>query len=95
MRPTHHLVLNVRFRVTKSTVKVKSCGKGPSVSIYFACKLVSSGYAYPLNIAEFPYIYYSEIVNFKDFRRVDCCGCRIYTVIKLSTDCIQKVVNTD
>ena len=54
MRPTHHLVLNVRFRVTKSTVKVKSCGKVISVSIYFDCKLASSGYAYPLNIAKFP-----------------------------------------
>ena len=32
------------------------CGKGPSISIYFACKLVSSGYAYPLNIAESLYI---------------------------------------
>ena len=54
MRPTHHLVLNVRFRVTKSTVKVKSCGKGPSISIYFDCKLASSGYTYPLNIAKSP-----------------------------------------
>ena len=32
------------------------CGKGPSISIYFACKLVSLGYAYPLNIAESLYI---------------------------------------
>ena len=28
----------------------------PSISIYFACKLVSLGYAYPLNIAESLYI---------------------------------------
>ena len=88
MRPTHHLVLNVRFRVTKSTVKVKSCGKGPSISIYFECKLVSSGCIYNHNAPEFSCIYYSKIVNFKDFCRVDCCDCRIYTVIELSTDCI-------
>ena len=36
------------------------CGKGPSISIYFACKLVSSGYAYPLNIAKFSCIVLRE-----------------------------------
>ena len=63
MRSTHHLVLNVRFRVAKSTVRVKSCGKEPSISIYFACKLVSSGYVYSLNIAKFSCIVLSEMLH--------------------------------
>lgn len=92
MRSTHHLVLNVRFRVAKSTVRVKSCGKGPSISIYFACKLVSSGYAYSLNIAKFSCMVLSEmlhqtaIVNFVNFDVVDCSGCKFYTVIELLTN---------
>ena len=88
MRSTHHLVLNVRFRVAKSTVRVKSCGKGPSISIYFACKLVSSGYAYSLNIAKFSCMVLrkKKIVNLIDFDIVDCSGCKFYTVIKLLTN---------
>ena len=42
------------------------CGKGPSISIYFACKLVSSGYAYSLNIAKFSCIVLSEMLHRPD-----------------------------
>ena len=88
MRSTHHLVLNVRFRVAKSTVRVKSCGKGPSISIYFACKLVSSGYVYSLNIAKFSCMVLGKkkIVNLMDFDIVDCSSCKFYTVIELLTN---------
>ena len=88
MRSTHHLVLNVRFRVAKSTVRVKSCGKGPSISIYFACKLVSSGYAYSLNIAKCSCMVLrkKKIVNLMDFDIVDCSSCKFYTVIELLTN---------
>ena len=68
------------------------CGKGPSISIYFACKLVSSGYAYSLNIEKFSCMVLSEmlhqtaIVNFVNFDVVDCSGCKFYTVIELLTN---------
>ena len=39
------------------------CGKGPFISIYFAYKLVSSGYAYLLNIAKFSCIVLSEMLH--------------------------------
>jgi len=38
MRPTHHLVPNVRFRETKSTVRVKS--RKSDHQTYFNLKLV-------------------------------------------------------
>ena len=64
------------------------CGKGPSISIYFACKLVSSGYAYSLNIAKFSYMVLrkKKIVNLMDFDIVDCSSCKFYTVIELLTN---------
>ena len=39
MRPTHHLVLNVRFRETKSTVKVKSVLEPMGAFSIYVCGL--------------------------------------------------------